>query len=124
MDLVAYDDYDKLSENVRRYCAQKLVALEASLEPYINGELGDISPAHVTAYITLLKELGRLYGVQKPPRDPDAMIPAAKVAQLLEAAQLQTQAMVAQAVADTEARSAGDVAAARAQVLQRMGQLR
>lgn len=131
MDLVAYDDYDQISEQVRRYCAQKLVALESNLLPYINGDLGDITPGHVTAYITLIKELGRLYSAQKPPRDPDAMIPAAKVAELLAAAQVQTERMVAQAVTDTEARiraelearSAGDVATARASVLARMGQL-
>jgi hypothetical protein len=128
MDLVAYDDYDKISEQVRRFCAQKLVALESELVHYVNGDLGDITPGHVTAYINLIKELGRLYRAQATPRDPEAMIPAAKVAMLLEAEQARTAAAVAEAVAATEtrlqrelaARQEGDMEAARSRVLERL----
>lgn len=131
MDLVTYDDYDKISVEVRRYCAQKLVALEAALHPYVDGEMGDITPAHAAAYTTLIKELGRLYNVHKPPRDPEAMIPASKVAALLSAAEARIEAAVADAVAETEARilrelearGAGDVAQARSQVLEKLKQL-
>lgn len=128
MDLVTYDDYDKISSEVRRYCAQKYVALEATLVSYVNGDMGDIQPGHVAAYVTLIKELGRLYRTQATPRDPEAMIPAAKVAALIEAQEAKTQAAVEAAVAETEvrimrelqARAAGDVELARSQVLARL----
>lgn len=131
MDLVTYDDYDKISVEVRRFCAQKLVALEAALHPYINGDFGDITPGHATAYTSLIKELGRLYNVHKPPRDPEAMIPASKVAALLAAAEARIERAVADAVAETEvrirreleARGAGDVAQARSQVLEKLKQI-
>lgn len=132
MDLVTYDDYDKISERVRQYCAQKYVQLADTLQPYINGETGDILPGHATAYITCLKELGRLYNVHKPPRDPEAMIPASKVQQLLAAAEARIEAAVADAVAATEAqvraeleaRSSLNMELARTQVLQRLGQVK
>lgn len=132
MDLVTYDDYDKISLEVRRYCAQKLVALEAALAPHINGDTGDVTPGHAAAYIALLKELGRLYGAQKPPRDPEAMIPASKVHKLLQAAEARTEQAVAQAVyatelrvrAELEARAQGAVEHARTQVLQRLEQIK
>lgn len=132
MDLVTYDDYDKISQEVRRYCAQKLVALEANLIGYVNGEYGDPTPGHITAYTNLIKELGRLYKVQAAPRDPEAMIPASKVQQLLEAANTRQEQAVAAAVAEAEARimrqlaaqSAGDMEQARTQVLARLQQVK
>lgn len=132
MDLVAYDDYDQISEHVRRYCAQKYLALGEALQPYINGDMGDITPGHATAYINLLKELGRLYQVQKPPRDPEAMIPASKVQALLHEAALSAERQVQAAAAAAEdrvrkeiaAQSAGDLELARSQVLSRLEQIR
>jgi hypothetical protein len=132
MDLVTYDDYDKISEKVRQYCAQKYVALLDSLQPYINGDLGDITPGHAAAYINVVKELGRLYGAQKPPRDPEAMIPATKVAALLAAAEARQEERVAAAVAETEqrlrreleARHHSDGQHARTQVLEKLSQVR
>lgn len=131
MDLVTYDDYDQISERVRQYCAQKYVALEAVLVSYVNGDMGDVQPGHATAYINLLKELGRLYRAQAAPRDPEAMIPATKVAALLEAAAARQEQAVAAAVAEAESRvrreldaaAAGDAALARAAVQERLKQL-
>lgn len=131
MDLVTYDDYDKISAEVRRYCAQKLVALEAQLVNYVNGDMGDIQPGHAGAYINLIKELGRLYRAQAAPRDPEAMIPASKVAALLAAAEARQEQAIAAAVTEAEtrirgelaARAADDVQQARTQVLARLNQL-
>lgn len=131
MDLVTYDDYDKISQEVRRYCAQKLVTLADNLQPYINGDYGDITPGHASAYIAVIKELGRLYRAQAAPRDPEAMIPASKVAALLAAAEARIEAAVTQAVAETEqrvarelaAREHGDLEQARTAVLARLDQL-
>lgn len=131
MDLVTYDDYDKISAEVRRYCAQKLMSLEATLVSYVNGDLGDAQPGHVTAYINLIKELGRLYKAQAAPRDPEAMIPASKVQALLAAAEARIEQAVADAVAHTEARMRlqiqaaqdSDMVQARNQVMARLEQL-
>lgn len=128
MDLITYDDYDKISEQVRRYCAQRYAQLADTLQPYVSGDMGDILPGHATAYITCLKELGRLYGAQKPPRDPEAMIPASKVQALLEAATARQDQAVAEAVAAAEARVRGELEArsshnmelARMQVLEKL----
>lgn len=132
MDLVTYDDYDRLSEQMRRYCAQKFMELEANLVSYVNGDFGDVQPAHVQAYVAVIKELGRLYNAQKPPRDPEAMLPASKVQQLLEAAEARTAAAVAEAIHATEQRlrqelaleQASSLELAKAQVQERLNQIR
>lgn len=132
MDLVTYDDYDKISQEVRRYCAQKYVALAETLLPYVNGDMGEITPGHAAAYINLVKELGRLYGAQKPPRDPEAMIPASKVQALMAAAAQSTEQQIQAAVAEAEARirreiaaqSADDMEQARKAVLSRLEQVK
>lgn len=132
MDLVKQDDYDVVSERVRTYIAQKLVALEQALEPYVNGDMGDIMPGHAGAYITLLKELGRLYEVQKRPRDPDALIPAAKVEQILAEQRLRLDQEREQLILETELRvrreneasATKSLESARLQVMDRLGQLR
>lgn len=132
MDLVTYDDYDQISEQVRRYCAQKYLALAEALHPYVSGEHGDITPGHAGAYINLIKELGRLYKVQSAPRDPEAMIPASKVQALLQEAALSAERQVQAAVAAAEdrvrkeiaAQSEGDLDLARSQVLSRLEQIR
>lgn len=132
MDLVTYDDYDKISMEVRRFCAQKLITLEQTLVAYVNGDYGDVTPGHLNAYITLIKELGRLYKAQATPRDPEATMPLSKVQALLEAAEARTEQAVAAAVQATEARitaqlelqATDDMQQARTQVLQRLGQVR
>jgi len=98
MDVEKYGNYDDISNQVRQLIAQKYVALEATLHPYISGDYGDPVPGHLQAYITLLKELGRLYEVQKRPREEGSSIPAAQVAQMLEAAQERQELAVAAAV--------------------------
>lgn len=118
MDLVKPDNYDTISDNVRRFCADKLGALEEALRPYVNGDFNDIQPGHAAAYIATLKELGRLYQVHQRPRDPDDMIPAAEVDKMLAVAEARMAVAVAEAVEATEARIRGELEAARGSSLQ------
>lgn len=128
MDLIKYDDYDKISETVRRFCAEKLVALEHTLSTHISGDFEEVTPNMAAAYVSVIKELGRLYGAHKPPRDPEAMIPATKVHTLLQAAQQRQEQAVAAAIAETEARileglhheEAKSIESAKAAVLEKL----
>lgn len=131
MDMVKHDDYDTISNQVRRLCAQKLMELEARLSPFVSGDYGDINPGHATAYITLIKELGRLYEVQKRPRDREEHVPAAQVQAMLEAAQLRAEQMVADAVRETEIKIRAElesdttksIESAKTNVLDRLAQI-
>lgn len=98
------ENYDDLSDAVRRFCAEQLYGAERSLRPWINGSFGDINPGHMSAYVTILRELARLYQAHKPPRQDDDAIPAAQVQQLLETAQREAEARIEAAVLETELR--------------------
>lgn len=98
------DNYDDISDYVRRFCAEKLYELEKALRPWIDGSFGDISPPHVTGYVSVIKELGRLYGVTRPPRPTDDMLPREAVEQMLEAVRMESDARIQAAVAETELR--------------------
>ena len=104
MELIRPDDYDNISNQVRQQCTQKLIGMEEALRPYVNGDFGDINPGHVVAYVNIIKELGRLWGGQKPPRQEDKRIPVAQVEQMMLEAQKRQEDAVAAAVADAEAR--------------------
>jgi hypothetical protein len=113
MDLMRADDYDNISNRVRQFCSERLYELERSLRPYVNGSFGEVLPGHLNGYLGVLKELGNLYQAHKRPRQDDELIPAAKVALLLEQAEARMQAAVAAAVAETEARMRGELEAAQ-----------
>lgn len=125
MDLVKQDNYDQMSAQIRFYCAQKLITLEAALVGYVNGELGDPQPGHLQAYVSILKELGRLYGVQQRPRDPEDMIPARKVEELILQERERGARELAEAVAcariealrELETKAAKSLESAKSQVL-------
>jgi hypothetical protein len=128
MDVEKHGDYDNISNQVRHMIAQRYVALEAILRPYISGDYGDILPGHLNAYITLLKELGRLYEVQKRPRPDSGSIPIAQVEQMLQEAEARMQAAVETAVEATrqeqqrqlEEAKVLDLEAAKSQVIARL----
>lgn len=101
-DLVPLD-YDTISDNVRRFCAERLYELERGLRPWVDGSFGDISPPHVTGYVTVLRELGRLYEAHKRPRQ-DEGVPMKQVEAMLAAAAVEADARMQAAVAEAEAR--------------------
>lgn len=101
-DLVPLD-YDTISDNVRRFCAERLYELERGLRPWIDGSFGDVSPPHVTAYVTTLRELGRLYEAHKRPRQDEA-VPMKQVELMLQAVRDEAEARMQAAVVEAEAR--------------------
>lgn len=106
--------YDEISDIVRKFCADRLYEAERALRPWIDGSFGDVQPGHVTGYVTVLRELARLYNSHKPPRPDDDLLPRAAVEQMLAAAQLEAQQRVDEAVAATELRVRMELESARA----------
>lgn len=98
------DNYDEISDVVRRFCAERFYELERSLRPWIDGSFGDITPGHVNGYVAVLRELGRLYEAQKRPRATDDMLPRAAVEQMLEAVRQEADARIEAAVVEAELR--------------------
>ena len=131
MDVMKPDDYDNLSNQVRQQCTQKLIGLEQALLPYVNGDFGDIAPGHIIAYVNVIKELGRLWGAQRPPREAGNRIPLAQVEAMLAAAQERQEAAVAAAIEETrelmreehQASTALSIESAKSAVLARMKEL-
>lgn len=107
------DDHDEISNVVRGFIAERLYELERALRPWINGEFGDIAPGHLSGYVSVLRELGRLYQTHKPPRRDDDAVPAAQVAQMLAAVQQEAQMRLEAAVAEAELRVRLELEASR-----------
>lgn len=59
------------SEQVRLWTTEKLQEMIASLEPYTNGTLGEISPRHATARLAAIRELNRLWQAHVLPDGED-----------------------------------------------------
>lgn len=57
------EDFDALGHQMRMANTARLKALLDQLEPYCDGTLGPngVSPAHVSAYIKVVRELGLLW---------------------------------------------------------------
>lgn len=63
------------SEQVRLWTTEKLQEMIASLEPYTNGTLGEISPRHATARLAMIRELNRVWQahvIPEPEHERDA----------------------------------------------------
>lgn len=60
------DDFSSLSQQMRMANTQRLKAVLDSLEPYIDGSLGAVSPPHVNAYIKVCRELGLMWDSYGP----------------------------------------------------------
>lgn len=112
------EDYDNISDAVRRFCAERLYECEKALRPWIDGSFGDITPGHVNGYVSILRELGRLYQTHKPPRQDDSMLPKAQVEQMLAAAQLEAEARIEAAVLEAEQRVRVELAASSAKSIE------
>lgn len=80
------DDFAALSQQMKMANTQRLKAVLDSLEPYIDGSLGAVSPPHVNAYIKVCRELGLMWDSYGPPRaaeevrgvDEEAMVLSAR----------------------------------------------
>lgn len=63
------EDFNALSHQMRLANTSRLKAVLDSLEPYIDGSLGAVSPPHVNAYLKTCRELGLMwdsYGAPAP----------------------------------------------------------
>lgn len=80
------EDFATLGQQMRMANTQRLKAVLDSLEPYIDGSLGAVSPPHVNAYIKVCRELGLMWDAYGPPRaveeakgaDEEAMVLSAR----------------------------------------------
>jgi hypothetical protein len=119
MDLLPVsDDYDQLTDTVRKFSAQRLMEMIEALRPFIAEILQDPEGVHdleanrILAYTSLLKlhtslikDLGHLYRAHMPPPRQDDAIPAELVTRMLEDAAQRHQAELETAIAQAEART-------------------
>lgn len=61
------EDFDALGHQMRLANTQRIKAILDALEPYVDGSLGPVSPAHVSVYLKSVAELGKLWGAYTKP---------------------------------------------------------
>lgn len=66
------EEHEALAQQMKLANTARFKALLDGLEPYCDGSLGAVSPAHVTSYIKVCRELGLLWGSYAPPRPVEA----------------------------------------------------
>jgi hypothetical protein len=81
------DDFSALSQQMRMANTQRLKAVLDSLEPYIDGSLGAVSPPHVNAYIKVCRELGLMWDSYGSPRQVEEVRGADEEQMVLQARQ-------------------------------------
>jgi len=109
-DTVDTIDYDDIAEGVRRFCAERLHELEKGLRPLVDGTFGEVLPGHLAGYIAAIRQLGKLYQVDKPPRALQNLVAMDKVEQLLARMREAHQVEMAREVAAAEARVRAELA--------------
>jgi len=101
VDTVNYDD---IAEGVRHFIAERLYALEQGLRPLVDGSFGEVLPGHLAGYLSAVRQLGKLYQVEKPPRSLQNLIPMDKVQEILAGMAAEHEQAIRLAVAAAEAR--------------------
>jgi len=109
-DTVDTVDYDDIAEGVRRFCAERLHDLEKGLRPLVDGTFGEVLPGHLAGYIAAIRQLGKLYQVEKPPRALQNLVAVDKVEQLLARMREQHQQEMAREIQAAEARVRAELA--------------
>lgn len=61
------EDFEALGHQMRLANTARIRGVLDSLEPYVDGSLGAISPPHVSVYLKAVKELGQLWGAYAKP---------------------------------------------------------
>lgn len=61
------EDFDALGHQMRLANTQRIKAVLDALEPYVDGSLGPVSPAHVSVYLKSVEHLGKLWGAYSRP---------------------------------------------------------
>lgn len=62
------EDFEALGHQMRMANTGRLKQVLDSLEPYVDGSLGAVSPAHVSVYLKTVDQLGKLWHAYDPPR--------------------------------------------------------
>jgi len=104
MNTVDTVDYDDVAEGVRRFCAERLYELERHLRPLVDNSFGEILPGHLAGYVGALRQLGKLYQVEKAPRSLEQMMPMAKVQEIIAGIRAEHERVLTLAVEQAEAR--------------------
>lgn len=65
------EDFAALSTQMKLANTQRFKAILDGLEPYCDGSMGPISPAHVNVYVKTCRELGLMWGSYGPPAQVD-----------------------------------------------------
>lgn len=112
MNEVQQINYEDIAEGVRRFATERLYELERGLRPLVDGSFGEVLPGHLNAYLGLLRELGRIYQLSKPPRALQDLVPMDKVQELLAGMREQHARELAEAVALAETRARIEAASA------------
>lgn len=113
------EDYDQVTQQVRRFSSQRLLEMIEAMRPYVAEVLSDPAGIHdldasrVVAYTgllklqaSLIKDLGSLYRVgEKPPLEGEEQLPASVVARMLQDAAERHEEQLQQAVAEAEVRT-------------------
>lgn len=97
-------DYDIIGDQVRKFCTERLFELEKNLRPLVDNSFGEVLPGHLAGYLAGIRQLGRLYQAEKPPRDLQNLVPMAKVQEVLARMEARHAAEVEAAVAAAEQR--------------------
>jgi len=118
MNTVDTVNYEDVAEGVRRFCAERLHELEKSLRPLVDGSFGEVVPGHLAGYLSAIRQLGKLYQVEKPPRSLENMIPMVKVQEILAGIRAEHERELAAAVAAAEARVRMELAAGNTVTIQ------
>lgn len=79
------EDFEGLAHQMRLANTQRYKALLDGLEPYCDGSMGPVSPAHVNSYLKVCRELGLLWHAydrpverQEASADEEVMVLAAR----------------------------------------------
>lgn len=68
------EDHELLAQQMKLANTARFKAVLDGLEPYIDGSLGPVSPAHVNAYVKTCRELGLLWGSYARPAPVEAAV--------------------------------------------------
>lgn len=77
------EDFEALGHQMRLANTGRLKAILDSLEPYVDGSVGPVSPAHVSVYLKTVDQLGKLWGAFRPPAPVVEEVKGSEVEELM-----------------------------------------
>lgn len=96
-DMKRLDTFEAVSWEMRIKLTEKLSALLDSLEPYVDGTMGEVTAGMASVYVKAVHEMATLYQATKPLRPvvPAPVLPEPAVVESEEEKQRATRAAVA-----------------------------